>query len=187
MERDSSGYTLIEVMMALTVLAIGAGGIYSLQFIAITGNKDANDLTAAANLGRSWVDAIKSDAQQWTEFGPAPPSNLGNSTLLAPLVAAGGAWANLDAAPFSTALTPQRTDGAQDASGTFCTEARARPPLPPIVGVVPPVNGFEVTVRVWWRKSEGAIPDCAVSPANNDLATWNFFYLATMIFPNPMN
>lgn len=178
-----AGYTLVEVMMSLTVLAIGAAGIFSLQTVAIGGNADSANLTAATNLARLWMDQLKTDAVSWNNFGPNPPSDLGDTALLDTL---GAAWTSL-----SPGKVPQRRDGELDAvGGQFCAQAVAAPPVP--VGALPPVNGLQVTVRVWWFKgpyqNRGAFPLCGEgldAAMNDDLSRFHWVYLTTLITPHP--
>lgn len=179
-ERAEAGYTLVEVMMALTVLAIGAAGIFSLQTVAVGGNADAANLTAATNIGRAWIETLKTEALAWNEFGPNPPSDLGDAPTLAGL---GAAWTPLT-------VTPQRRDGVVSADGLFCAQASA---TPPITGVgLPQVRGLEVTVRVWWFKGEffnrGAFASCGLgqdAAMANDLSRFHWVYLTTLVTPHP--
>lgn len=46
-EGDSRGFTLIEVMFALTILAIGILGLYALQLSSVKGNDSAGKRTQA--------------------------------------------------------------------------------------------------------------------------------------------
>ena len=179
--RTEQGYTLIEVMMALTILAIGASGIFALQTVAIGGNADAADLTAATNIARAWMEDLKTDALQWNSFGPNPPSDLAEAPKLAAL---GAAWTPLNV------LNPQRRDGVESADGQFCAQARV---VPPAVGVgLPAIEGLQVTVRVWWFKgaynNRGAYPNCGQAQAaamGDDLSQFHWVYVTTLIAPHP--
>lgn len=53
-----SGFTLIEVMVALCVLCIGILGIASLQGTAIRGNGTAARVTSASNLAQDWLEHL---------------------------------------------------------------------------------------------------------------------------------
>jgi len=179
--RRQGGYTLVEVMMALTILAIGAAGIFSLQTVAIGGNADSANLTAATNIARLWMDHLKTDALSWNQFGPNPPSDLGDTTVLSTL---GAAWTSLGN------KVPLRRDGEEDpVGGLFCAQARALPPT--AVGALPPVNGLEVTVRVWWFKgpfhSWAGLGNCGegVGAIDGDVQRFHWVYLTTLITPHP--
>lgn len=60
------GFTLIEVMMALTVLTIGILGIISMQKSSIVANREAQQYTVATQIARTWVDRLHRDAVMWT-------------------------------------------------------------------------------------------------------------------------
>ena len=78
------GYTVVEVLLAMTVLIIGASGVMSMQKAAILGNLDARKTDVAANIGRMWMERIQKDAMSWTLPSPSygGPSNFGNAPLL---------------------------------------------------------------------------------------------------------
>ena len=56
------GYLVIEVVMALTVLAIGGAGVITMQKTSVTGNLDARKATDVANsIARMWVERLRQD------------------------------------------------------------------------------------------------------------------------------
>lgn len=177
-----SGYTLVEVMMALTILAIGAAGLFSLQSVAIQGNTEAANLSAASNIARGWIDHIKTDALSWNSAGPLPPNDIADTALLDTL---GAAWTSL-----SVTGNPQRRDGTEAANGLFCAQARAIAPTS--TGVLGAINGLEVTVRVWWFKGKSldraGFANCgqAVAAAmTGDLQRFHWVYMTTLVTPHP--
>ncbi len=60
------GYTAVEVLLALTVLAIGAAGVISMQTGAVEGNLEARKLDTANSIAREWVERLRRDATLWT-------------------------------------------------------------------------------------------------------------------------
>lgn len=88
--HTSSGFTLIEVMVAVTVVTFGALGIFSLGNATIKGNAFAREMTIATDVTRSWVERLRADAMLWRTAGPG---GLAFTTYLrdAPPVAAVGA------------------------------------------------------------------------------------------------
>ena len=60
-----AGFTLLEVMMALTVLAIGMLGVVALQASTIGATQDANSFAIANSVARTWVQRLQRDAQRW--------------------------------------------------------------------------------------------------------------------------
>jgi prepilin-type N-terminal cleavage/methylation domain-containing protein len=91
------GYTAVEVLMAMTVLAIGAASVMSMQRASMQGNLDARKTDVANSIARMWVERIQRDAMQWTTPGPsspatAAPGNLGTAKVLNAASAAAGNW-----------------------------------------------------------------------------------------------
>lgn len=58
-----SGFSLIEVLVALVVLAVGILGISKLQGVLIANSSDANQRTVAVSLAQQKLDDLKSFAQ----------------------------------------------------------------------------------------------------------------------------
>lgn len=80
---SDAGFTMIEVMMALTVLAIGMLGIVALQKASVVGNQEAQQITVANNIARTWIERLQRDGARWTAPSPINPStNIGNTAWL---------------------------------------------------------------------------------------------------------
>jgi len=61
MERistDEQGFTLIEILIAITVFAIGILAVGKMQITAIQGNSRANHLTEAATIAQSKMEEL---------------------------------------------------------------------------------------------------------------------------------
>jgi prepilin-type N-terminal cleavage/methylation domain-containing protein len=71
------GYTAIEVLISLTVFAIGAAGVIAMQRAAVQGNLDARRLDTANSITRAWIERLRRDAMKWTQ-----PSNISQATVL---------------------------------------------------------------------------------------------------------
>jgi prepilin-type N-terminal cleavage/methylation domain-containing protein len=80
------GYTAVEVLLSLTVLAIGASAVMSMQKAAVQGNLDARKTDMANAIAREWIGRIRRDASQWTLPSPGAAlngvSNFANAKLL---------------------------------------------------------------------------------------------------------
>ena len=74
LRHAARGYTAVEVLMAMTVMVIGAAAVISMQKTSVTGNLDARQTDIANGIGRAWMERIERDAMQWTCPGPACPS-----------------------------------------------------------------------------------------------------------------
>jgi prepilin-type N-terminal cleavage/methylation domain-containing protein len=66
--RRARGFTLIEVMVSLGIMTIGAMAIMALLAHIIRSNAHARQLNTGMNLGQQWVDRIKQDAHTWTRI-----------------------------------------------------------------------------------------------------------------------
>jgi prepilin-type N-terminal cleavage/methylation domain-containing protein len=60
LSNQESGFTLIEVMIAIAVLVIGILSLYTMQISSIQGNSTANQLTTASNLALDQIEQILS-------------------------------------------------------------------------------------------------------------------------------
>lgn len=151
------GFTLIEVMMALTILTIGILGVISMQKSAVVANSDAQQFTVATQIARTWVDRLHRDASQWTApnvFTATP--DVGNTMWLKQVVSR--PYPNWFLPIQSTALGPVESP-AFDRNGAevsvantatladqtvYCTHLRLR--------WVYPNDLIRAEVRVFWRK-----------------------------------
>jgi hypothetical protein len=69
--------------MAMTVMAIGAAAVISMQKSAVLGNLDARKGDIASSIARAWVERLQRDSMQWTLPSPTnPASNMANAKLL---------------------------------------------------------------------------------------------------------
>jgi prepilin-type N-terminal cleavage/methylation domain-containing protein len=69
--RRTEGFTLIEVMVSLGVMTIGAMAIMALLAHIIRSNAHARQMNTAMNIGQAWVERMKQDAHTWTQIGLA--------------------------------------------------------------------------------------------------------------------
>ncbi len=156
LSRSTDGFTLIEVMVAVTVVTFGALGIFSLGNATIKGNAFAREMTIATDVTRSWVERVRADALLWRTAGPG---GLAFTTYLnnAPPVAAVGAP--------SEWLAPTPPEGvvesfAYDYHGfptaiadnmRYCTHLRYE--------WVFPGEALRVSVRTYWHRTSRGVDD----------------------------
>lgn len=69
--RKTDGYTLVEVMMALAVLATGAVGILGIHQAVMRGNYEARQVATATNIASTWIERLQRDAVGWSRGGPS--------------------------------------------------------------------------------------------------------------------
>jgi hypothetical protein len=81
----------VEVLMAMTVMIIGASAVISMMKASVAGNLDARKTDVANGIARTWVERLQRDAMQWTCPSPAcATSNMSNALLLGTHVT--GTW-----------------------------------------------------------------------------------------------
>lgn len=169
--RRRRGYTVVELMMALTVLAIGVTGIIAMQKVTLNSNRDAKSFAIAAQIAQAWVDQLSIDAVQWNYPSQSRlgVSDLTDTTWLSRVGSSGSASSGWFLPAYSTT---QRFGGAFDALGNpvsdysqavFCTHVRLQWLSPDGAVVSSPTsttgNGLIRTeVRVFWLKSPGTSP-----------------------------
>src|SRR5262244_1226376 len=89
----SRGYTIIELMMALTVLGIGVTGIIAMQKVTVSSNQHAKNLNVAAHIAQAWQEQLAADAVAWNH--PSVRSStpdLNDTVWLKLIVASPDAW-----------------------------------------------------------------------------------------------
>jgi prepilin-type N-terminal cleavage/methylation domain-containing protein len=191
--RRANGYTVIEVMIALTLLAIGTTGIIAMQKVTTIANRDAKNLVIATQVARTWVERLRADAVQWNH-----PSPLGNTSDLSDtkwLNNVDGKWFrpadDLLGSPSADALGNDVRD-TNLAQAEFCTNVR----LTWLYGPPPAVPGpylIRAEVRVYWVRdgAGGTVNGLNICDATTDLALvspavdrYHFVYAATAILQN---
>ena len=59
------GYTIVELMMSLSVLAIGVSGVIAMQKVTVATNRNAKELAIATRVAEAWADQLTADATTW--------------------------------------------------------------------------------------------------------------------------
>jgi prepilin-type N-terminal cleavage/methylation domain-containing protein len=196
------GYTVVEIMIALTLLGIGTTGIIAMQKVTTVGNRDAKNLVIANQVARTWLERLRTDAVQWNH--PSPVNAVADLNDTKWLDHVDGTWFR----PAEDATTTPVRAAAADALGNdvsdanidsatngaiFCTNVRltwlyGAPPT------VPPPYLVRAEVRVFWLRDgaggslqayknicDPAITPAEVSPAVDRL---HFVYIASAITQN---
>ena len=109
LRRTRHGFTLVEVMVSLGIMMIGAMAVIALQTQAIRANAHARQVTTATQIAQIWLERLKEDACMWTDpasLTPTPPATqdaavaLGATRYLNAIVAQRGVWVSpSDVAP----------------------------------------------------------------------------------------
>ncbi len=69
--NSRAGFTLIEVLIALTILLIGLLGVALMQVISISGNTFSKEMAVATGLGQDMVEKLEASTYTATVEDPA--------------------------------------------------------------------------------------------------------------------
>ncbi len=75
-QGSQAGFTLVEVLVALTILVIGLLGVALLQVVSIQGNTFSREMAVATALGQDMLEKLKT--LQWTELNVDPALTPGD-------------------------------------------------------------------------------------------------------------
>lgn len=163
MNRRARGYTIVELMMALTILAIGVSGIIAMEKVTVAANQHAKSLAIATHIAQAWEEQLAADAVQWNHPSENQPQrDLDSDTTWLKLVDSNpGQWIRpqwSDARKFGAAFdalgNPISESGTGSGGATlkqavFCTNIRLDWLYPDTAG-----NGLiRAEVRVFWVRN----------------------------------
>ncbi|MGZ8157566.1 MAG: type IV pilus modification protein PilV [Methylobacter sp.] len=116
------GFTLIEVLVSMIILALGLLGLASLQGISLKNNQDAYLFSQANALAYEMSDRIKANKQGWTTIPTAPTSSCTTSCNSAASACTTGNMAASDYCYWlqnaKAKLSPDATVDIQTSDGT---------------------------------------------------------------------
>lgn len=67
--RAQSGFTLVEVMIAIGIMTVGSLGILAMHNAVSGANRTAHEMNTALTITERWLERIDRDALSWTEQG----------------------------------------------------------------------------------------------------------------------
>lgn len=77
---------MIEILVSMTLLAIGASGVIAMQKAAVQGHQDARQMDVANAIAREWMERLRRDAMLWTpsvtQTGIVPPPNIAQAPTI---------------------------------------------------------------------------------------------------------
>lgn len=163
-DKGSSGFTIIEVMIALIVFMVAVLGLVSLQRASIAGTDRGRQHTAGVNIARYFLNELKVEISNWEEYGPGQaPANCAPDTAVSnnlPLLARAleatclGPWTLLDDGTTRVDEFLGHEDMTDnDSNSHFCVHYRVSP-FPPhsVANPGPEALVWQVQVRVAWAK-----------------------------------
>ncbi|MCC6556603.1 MAG: prepilin-type N-terminal cleavage/methylation domain-containing protein [Polyangiaceae bacterium] len=190
-----AGYTMVEVMVALAVLAVGATGVIALQKATLIGNTHARNISIASAIARTWAERLRTDALQWNDPGEVPDlandtdwlKQLGNPAYPDRVIPT--SIADLGS-PVTDVLGTDVyvTDPSDPAyvETAFCTHLRFRQFEDPInTGETLWPQLIRVEIRVLWERNGDPI-DCSTLPSVVDPLPdrYGAVYLTTSVLQN---
>jgi prepilin-type N-terminal cleavage/methylation domain-containing protein len=207
--RRRRGYTAVEVLVAMTVFAIGAAGVIGMMKVTVQGGADARRRDLATSIAHEWTGRLQRDAMTWTlPNATNPTSNLMTNTRWLKDIGVSGCTGTSFCTPaipttgnepgsspaFDLFGRDMPTYAAGASEHFFCVQYRlvwiADPNNSTQCGGVEPCKTalMRADVRVYWKRGEyGYIPDC--SAATNPTATpnqYHFVYATTGIRENQL-
>lgn len=182
-----SGFTLVEVMIAIGIMTVGSLGILAMHGAVSGANRSANDMNVALAITETWLERIDRDALSWTERG-INSNSLTNTDYLSEIA---GSVAQTDWFTPSPSDTDEsyRFDyfGRDDTTGTsmkYCVNLR--------LGWLRQGTSLRVDIRTFWYR-EGYmqghshpnwVEASAFRGADCDAATADGWNLDTVAPPN---
>ncbi len=79
--KQSAGFTLIEVLISITVFAIGILAVITMQTTAVSGNARAQNISEATNLAAGQVEILLNTAYTAIVDGAGASTNAGQAGL----------------------------------------------------------------------------------------------------------
>jgi len=196
--KDVRGYTVIEVMMSLALMAIGATCVIAMQRAAVQGNADAREMDVASSIARAWLERAERDSALWTPstVAASPPANPQFASVIDEGVAtnAAGTWFvpkarlvptggqnDVESAGFD--ILGQDMDSLTAAGLRYCVNLRVTP-------LTTDQTLMRVEARVFWPRNLTVAPDpnyCNQAPPaalDTDVTKYHFVYAATAVRQN---
>lgn len=147
------GFTLLEVMMALTILAIGMLGIVALQAATVGSTQDASQFSVANAVARTWVQRLQRDAQRWNHPSAFKSSDdIADTAWLQLVDTSSNMWVRPNASSLEPNASPAfdkngddipLSDSVRLVDAVYCAHVRLRRMYPDLI---------KAEVRVFWKK-----------------------------------
>jgi prepilin-type N-terminal cleavage/methylation domain-containing protein len=202
--KRRAGFTLVEVMVSLGVMTVGAMSIIAMQQQTTRANVHARELTAATQISQNVIERLKLEAIAWTTVSN-PNTDLSNCLWLKRIVGStpGSFMQLVGRTATNTAGATRVLSNAFDyyggdvdltnaTTGTlatvrFCASYR-------LSWIFGNYRAMRADVRVWWSKdapSHGIIADfpacaddnTALNPGGSQYDRYHIVYLSTAIRP----
>ncbi len=163
-----AGYTVIEVMMALSVLSIGTTGVIAMQKVTLIGNTRARDLATATAIAAAWVERLRYDGLRWTYDPATGVATLGSTTYLSQpqnvwFVPPPGGPSGTAVGGMEGLSDVKGMDTVVAAEGAFCVNVRLTNIMNNPIQPAPIPAAMRAEVRVYWLKMHHTTVNPALS------------------------
>ncbi|MGB0647703.1 MAG: type IV pilus modification PilV family protein [Bradymonadia bacterium] len=72
-QSAKKGVTLVEVLLAVVISAIGFAAVLSMQISSVQGNISAREVASAVNLAESAIETLQRESYKWVSLDPPEP------------------------------------------------------------------------------------------------------------------
>ena len=189
--RGRRGYTVVEVLSAMTLFAIGAAGVIGMQRVTIQGGADARNFDVATNIAREWQHRLQRDSLAWTQPNSLVSTTNIDDTLWLDAANINDAWRVPVPGPaiegYSAAFDLLGRDVAPDADDrAFCVHYRLGWVADSKNGVSPTAI-IRAEIRVVWSRLEYGPPNCASLTVTSaaERNRYHFVNVTTALRGNP--
>jgi prepilin-type N-terminal cleavage/methylation domain-containing protein len=192
----TGGFTLVEVMVSLAIMTVGAAGLFSLQGLIARSNLYSRHMTSATEAAETWIERLKADAIHWNAAAPSgtPADHLTNTRYLISIANNADTWvtagsnANLGHSPaFDLAGRDVELVSSNQTGIYYCVAYR--------LGWVVPGESIRADVRVFWPHDNVNFainyPLCtgdqnALNSGGVQAANFHAVYASTVLRWNPL-
>ena len=204
--RQTSGFTLVEVLVSLGVMTVGAAAIIGMQQQTTRANVHARQLTIATQIAQNAIERLKLEGIAWNSVTTSQTADLLNAPTLARIIGStAGAFMTLPARTVTLSGVSRVLSNAYDYYGADMNLTNAdQASLDRVVycagyrlsWIYSNFRSMRADVRVWWSKSAPSrsiiadFPLCAdnntaLNPGGTQIDNYHVVYLSTVIRPQP--
>lgn len=110
------GFTIIEVLMAVLIMAVGLVALLGMQVVVLEGGSGARDTSMATSIGESVVEQLQVESVPWSSLNQVP--NSVDQPLLDKVFSNRGVFVPLyDGYPVTPTMIPRKSGHSRYASG----------------------------------------------------------------------
>jgi hypothetical protein len=158
--RSARGYTAVELLMSMSVLAVGVIGVFSMEKVTVASNVHAKNLAIATHIAQSWLGMLEAESTIWNDTA----GSIDNTTWLK-TAPPNPAWFRPDystASSFGPDFDELGNPVPKD--GSYCVDLR----ISRFNGASEEAQGSamrRVEVRVYWLREGAVVTPSLTAPA----------------------